>query len=153
MKLSLEAMAPVPHTVDLGESGMFELFLRPPSFAELVEDYADRDLVSILSRRIRVAVARWEGVEDEQGQPIPYSIQNLQRLCEVHPVAFSQVLKAAKSVFDGSVRWGDLDPKKSQPGLPGFSADTVLANLRSLPISPSGEQQPLPVPLAPQPQS
>lgn len=144
---------PIRETVDLGESGSFVVLLRRPTWRELTEDAMDMKSTSV-ERRLGLVVG-WEGLEEEveqdgqkQLRPLPFSPDNLRKICEARPSIFMKLSSLASRVFDGRA---ENAPKNSAAVSAMFSADTVLQNLRSMPISGSPQSPGSPVPLAPMP--
>ncbi len=132
----------VPHPIDLGEAGSFSILVRRPTYDELLADMAD-DTPRYMERRLGL-ITGWEGMEDPQGNPIPYDLAKFKALCELYPQSFRQFLTAVNQRFRGEVG----GPEKNSGTVSGnFSADTVLKSLRSMPTSGSAPLGASPVPL------
>lgn len=137
LKLSGTPHSLVEERIDLGELGSCVVLLTRPTFADLVSDLSSKHY---LEDRLR-SVVGWREVADENGQLIEYSEERLRRACESCPLLFVQIVAAVNRLYSQGAK-----PKNSPTVSVGFSADTVLGSLKSLPISSSGELAPSPVP-------
>lgn len=94
-------------TVDLGESGSFEVLLKKPTWEEFSRD-AERP-AGYASERLRACVIDWKNIQLD-GQETPFSWENFQRLCEAVPAVFQIVSMQVSELY---FSFGSDDQKNS----------------------------------------
>lgn len=109
-------------------AGGFRLYLRMPNYAERLADegyalqiYQGATLglsyAHQVQARIVAIVTDWGGVQDEQGEPIPYTVDRLVAVLTEHPDAADQVsIALAKAYSDNPAQLGEFDAPSTGSG-------------------------------------
>ncbi len=109
LNLSAGAGGPEWRDLDLGGGETIRLLLRAPTVEQRLRDqgfavagfYGDRPETEAAAYQFRLdsVIAGWAGVEDDAGQPIPFSPDNLRRLIDQFPAALEQLLQITTEAF------------------------------------------------------
>lgn len=99
--------------VELNDGGDFEVELRGPTFEAQLSDWEE----SVNHRRrIEECVVGWRGVNDGEGEAVPFSQDNFAALCEAYPEALNRVLVLCRDLYNG------IRPEKSAKPPSGSTA-------------------------------
>lgn len=87
------------HSIDLAETGTFEVLLRPPTFADVV---VDSELgPGFTAYRLKACVRGWRCVQDEHGREIPFTFEGFENLCLRHPRIIYQLGRPLNAFYLG----------------------------------------------------
>lgn len=119
----------VKKIVDLGADGSFTVHVRRPSWGQLVADM--ERATGFIGDRIKAAIVGWEGLTEDappddphRERELPFSEENLERLCVQFPMAFSRLSILANEAFRGL----SADEEKKPDVKPlDLSADAAIA--------------------------
>ena len=106
MKITLTGLARTElEPVKIGEEE-FDVEIGVPSMeAQMI----DSEMISLgkktdgrwAAHRLRSTLVSWHRLEDADGQPIPFSFDNLAALCQQYPEVYPQIMRLAHRAFDG----------------------------------------------------
>ena len=102
-----------------------EVWCHPVRWTYLDDDEINRLLAISGSALLRRAMVGWEGIEDEDGSAIPFSAQNLDRLCKVpywRTAAVDAYLRSVAGL-----------PEKNSATPPAIGCEAAAENLTSSP--------------------
>lgn len=142
MRFDLSTSGHRKEVITLAE-GSFSVLVRNPTFAELIQDAATTE--NYLEARVRSSIVGWEGVEDAEGKPIPFTWDALRKLCEIERSVFWDLLRISRENFNQA--------RATRKNLPDASVDlsagAILKSggLSGMPISASVALPGSPVPL------
>lgn len=109
--LPADAVAPQWKTWDIAPAATIELLIGRPTladqFAIIDAIRKDRDVGYELGE-IQARIKDWRGVQDEQGQPLPYSLAALDRIIATYPESFWTLLRLVRET---SVGMSETDEK------------------------------------------
>lgn len=86
-------------TIRLDEEQSFTLLLAPPTYEHQLQDA--ESVSGYQADRFEQCVTGWEGVVDEDGEPVPFDLNTFKRFCEVEPSVFVQTVAALGRLFVG----------------------------------------------------
>ena len=92
------------------------------------EDY----LAARYLAQLQVLIAGWEDVNDKDGNPIPYSLPTLSRICKGYPALASLVSSTVERYAGGAL---NEEERKNSPAPSGDDSTTANQDTQS---SPSG---------------
>lgn len=131
------------HRIEIPDVGDFEIEVRMPTLAEVIADQARRDWPERAGTRVEAVVVGWRNLDDAQGEPIPFSHENLMQLCsQTHQAVGLQIIVAASSVFQPL---GEDQRKNSDAPSPEPSAEAASSTLESTASPGSDVPPPQPV--------
>jgi hypothetical protein len=82
-------------TVNLGNDSM-EVEVRSPTYKELVED-----VFGGTEARLKRCIVNWRGVNDPEGNEVPFSWPNVERLASAFPAFVTAMVVAVDQVYFG----------------------------------------------------
>ena len=97
--ISQELVGPVWKLIELGDGGTFELAVKRPTLGEQLAVMNDARGEPVEVFLLRSRIVDWRGVNDEAGQPVPYSFDTLGRLSTVYPDLIWDILIAVSEVI------------------------------------------------------
>ena len=98
---------------DLGDDGDCEICIQSPSFEDTLTDQATSALAIFddsgtsdiwkesIRNKVLTAVVDWRGVEDQKGDPIPYSEEAFGLLVTAHPKVFHELHTKIGRLYSG----------------------------------------------------
>lgn len=134
MKINLNAEIPLrSEPVTLGDEGEFHIHVKSPTYADLIRDLTMFE--SFMEPRMRATIVGWTGLMQDTQQldgttveeEIPFTWENLQRLCEKYPATLQQMARIASKTFKGVA--GETATKNGRPASALFSADAVIRQM------------------------
>lgn len=132
--------------IDLGGGQSLKLQVTRPSFIQQVEVLSSASSIEFLESRIRASVSDWQGVENDNAEPVPFNWPALQSLFTAYPQALSRVNGAVVDVWITHPE--DLEKNLPQPPVNGGTATTgeTAVSTASSPstLSSPAEQPPEP---------
>lgn len=114
--------------------------VRPPTFGEKSRAHAlsvaantgsdpAADLQDLVEHRLRSTIIGWSDVQDEAGNPVAFTFEELATLCEQNQQLFYSLLECANDAFSGA---GNDAEKNSSGGQssdwPAVTADPKTSN-------------------------
>lgn len=97
--------------ITLDAENSFTLLMQTPTYGDFLTDSghdwaaafgnASDSQSSRVRDRVAAVVVGWEDVNGEDGNPLPFSLDNLATLCSVFPSAFDQITRAVNRAFRG----------------------------------------------------
>lgn len=108
--------------VELSPSESFDVVLRPPSLrSELQAIFSNGDW----AERVISSVVGWRGVNDEAGNPIPFTTENFASLVRQHPVIVPRIVNSIVPLYQTvseAERKNSDPPCKTGSGQPSAAA-------------------------------
>lgn len=112
-------------TIDLEKGESIELEIRRASLEEQLASLVDQNWIEETAK-IRSMIVGWRGVFDEDGKPIEYSWDKLNRLCAIYTNAVWSIAFAIREVLTASVdETGDRSKNCEAPPLAGGTETTT----------------------------
>lgn len=102
----------IPRTFEHA-GGSLSLIARRPSYADYLADNFTEGAANVTARL--AIINAWDGVNDAEGKPVPFSQENLTQLLSAYPALIAQVNKFTVELFNEA--W-TADAGKSEPPPP-----------------------------------
>ena len=88
--------------IDLGEAGSLTVYLTHPTYADLIQDAEQGP--GYVAKRLERSLITWEGVKDETGAPVPFSLEAFKALCEAFPPVLMRTANKTWEMYLGIQR-------------------------------------------------
>ena len=135
MKVDLNSATPLrSEPVQLPE-GEFHVHVKSPTYAELIKDMGKFE--DFIELRMRATIVGWTGLVQEvppvgpdapaTEEEIPFTWENVVKLCEKYPAALHQLARIANRTYAGVA--GEAASKNVRPASALFSADAVIRQM------------------------
>lgn len=125
---------PIWQPIDLGHGASIEIAIKRPTLSEQISALAEVAGQSVTALRLNASIVDWRGVQDVNGNAVPYSWTSLGELCRAYPNAIWSLLDAVR-VATSDTQESDLKNLPS-PSAAGGTA-TTTETISSTPLSNS----------------
>lgn len=115
----------VVKTIDLGNGESIELEIKRASLEEQLTALQEQSGV-LSAARCRAMISGWRGVCDQEGKPVPYSWDALNRFCAIYENAIWAISSAVRDVVNVDPGQQETRSKNSEsPPIAGGEATTT----------------------------